>query len=106
MLAEDVQLELVGMTEKSGATDVGGYFNNYARLEDMRLERGEVDGRQAILALEQSDGRPVYVCSSVSAANGFGSSETTATRGKSSMKRSGPVRQKNREGDRSCPRRR
>ena len=60
MLAEDVQLELVGMTEKSGATDVGGYFNNYARLEGMRLEPGEVDGRPAILAREQPDGRPVY----------------------------------------------
>jgi RNA polymerase sigma-70 factor (ECF subfamily) len=60
MLAEDVQLELVGMAEKSGATDVGGYFNNYARLEGMRLEPGEVDGRPAILAREQPGGRPVY----------------------------------------------
>ena len=60
MLAEDVQLELVGMTEKSGATDVGGYFNNYARLENMRLEPGVVDGRPAILAREQPDGGPVY----------------------------------------------
>jgi RNA polymerase sigma-70 factor, ECF subfamily len=60
MLAEDVQLELVGMTEKSGAADVGGYFNNYARLEGMRLEPGVVDGRPAILAREQLEGRPVY----------------------------------------------
>jgi RNA polymerase sigma-70 factor (ECF subfamily) len=60
MLAEDVQLELVGMTEKSGATDVGSYFDNYARLEGMRLESGVVDGRRAILAREQPDGRPVY----------------------------------------------
>ena len=60
MLAEDVQLELVGMTEKSSATDVGGYFNNYARLDGMRLEVGVVDGRPAILARELPDGRPVY----------------------------------------------
>jgi RNA polymerase sigma-70 factor (ECF subfamily) len=60
MLAEDVQLELVGMTEKSGATDVGAYFGNYARLEGMRLELGEVDGRAAILARERPDGPPVY----------------------------------------------
>jgi RNA polymerase sigma-70 factor (ECF subfamily) len=60
MLAEDVQLELVGMTEKSGAADVGGYFNNYARLAGMRLEPGVVDGRPAILAREQPGAPPVY----------------------------------------------
>ena len=60
MLAEDVQLELVGMAEKSGATDVGAYFGNYARLEDMRLELGEVDDRPALLARELPDGPPVY----------------------------------------------
>jgi RNA polymerase sigma-70 factor (ECF subfamily) len=60
MLAEDVQLELVGMTEKSGATDVGGYFTNYSRLEHMSVQLGEVDGRPAILVLEQPAGRPVY----------------------------------------------
>jgi RNA polymerase sigma-70 factor (ECF subfamily) len=60
MLAEDVQLELVGMTEKRGATDVGAYFGNYARLEGMHLELGEVDGRAAILARESPAGRPAY----------------------------------------------
>jgi RNA polymerase sigma-70 factor (ECF subfamily) len=60
MLAEDVRLELVGMTEKSGAADVGGYFTNYARVAGMRLEPGVVDGRPAILAREQPEGRPVY----------------------------------------------
>jgi RNA polymerase sigma-70 factor (ECF subfamily) len=60
MLAEDVQLELVGMTDKSGASDVGAYFGNYARLEGMRLALGQVDGRPALLAREQPDGPPVY----------------------------------------------
>ncbi|MEO8259928.1 MAG: sigma-70 family RNA polymerase sigma factor [Acidobacteriota bacterium] len=60
MLAEDVQLELVGMTEKSGATDVGGYFSNYARLDHTRLQLGEVDGRPALLVLEQPAGPPGY----------------------------------------------
>jgi RNA polymerase sigma-70 factor (ECF subfamily) len=60
MLAEDVRLELVGKAEKSGATDVGGYFTNYERIAGMRLEIGAVDGRPAILAREQSDARPVY----------------------------------------------
>ena len=60
MLAEDVQLELVGMTERSGAADVGGYFDNYARLAGMRLTLGVVDGRPAILAREVPDGPPAY----------------------------------------------
>jgi RNA polymerase sigma-70 factor (ECF subfamily) len=60
MLAEDVRLELVGMTEKSGAADVGGYFTNYERLAAMRLATGVVDGRPALLAREQPDARPVY----------------------------------------------
>jgi RNA polymerase sigma-70 factor (ECF subfamily) len=60
MLAEDVRLELVGKTEKSGASEVGGYFGNYARVEGMRLALGVVDGRVALLASEEPGGRPVY----------------------------------------------
>jgi RNA polymerase sigma-70 factor, ECF subfamily len=60
MLAEDVRLELIGMAEKSGAADVGGYFTNYAKHAGLRLELGVVDGRPALLAREQPDGRPVY----------------------------------------------
>src|SRR5689334_9943872 len=60
MLADDVRLELVGMTEKSGAGDVGSYFTNYERLDGMRLEGGVVDGRPALLAREEPEGRPVY----------------------------------------------
>jgi RNA polymerase sigma-70 factor (ECF subfamily) len=60
MLAEDVRLELVGKTEKSGATEVGGYFTNYARFPHVRLESGVVDGRHALFVREQPDGRPAY----------------------------------------------
>jgi RNA polymerase sigma-70 factor, ECF subfamily len=60
VLAEDVRLELMGMAERSGAADVGGYFTNYARLPDIRLEPGVVDGRPAILARERPDHPPVY----------------------------------------------
>src|SRR5215831_11060667 len=60
MLAEDVRLELVGMTEKSGALDVGHYFGNYARIAGMRVEAGVVDGRPALLVREQPEGEPVY----------------------------------------------
>jgi RNA polymerase sigma-70 factor (ECF subfamily) len=60
MLAEDVRLELVGMAEKSGAVEVGGYFTNYERLAGLRLEAGVVDGRPAILVREQPDADAVY----------------------------------------------
>jgi RNA polymerase sigma-70 factor (ECF subfamily) len=60
MLAEDVQLELVGRAEKSGATDVGDYFGNYARVEPLRVELGRVDGRPALLMFEQQPGPPIY----------------------------------------------
>lgn len=60
MLAEDVRLELVGMSERSGAADVGGYFTNYSRHPGMRLELGVVDGRPALLAREQPDTQAVY----------------------------------------------
>jgi RNA polymerase sigma-70 factor (ECF subfamily) len=60
MLAEDVQLELVGLTEKSGATDVGAYFGNYAKIEGMRVEVGEVDGRPALLVHDRPGAAPIY----------------------------------------------
>ena len=60
MLAEDVQLELVAMADKRGATDVGGYFTNYSRLDGIRLTPGVVDGRQALLASETPGGPPAY----------------------------------------------
>jgi RNA polymerase sigma-70 factor (ECF subfamily) len=60
MLAEDVRLELIGMTEKSGAADVGGYFTNYARVAGLRLDPGVVDGQPAVLVSEPPDGRPAY----------------------------------------------
>jgi RNA polymerase sigma-70 factor (ECF subfamily) len=60
MLAEDVRLELVGMTEKSGAADVGAYFTNYERAAAVRLEFGVIDGTLGLLARERTDGAPVY----------------------------------------------
>jgi RNA polymerase sigma-70 factor (ECF subfamily) len=60
MLAEDVRLELVGMTEKSGAADVGTYFANYERAAAVRLELGVIDGALGLLARERTDGGPVY----------------------------------------------
>ncbi len=60
MLAEDVRLELVGMTEKSGAEEVGGYFSNYERLAAVRMGLGIVDGRVALLVRDHPDGEPAF----------------------------------------------
>ena len=61
MLAEDVRLELVGMTEKSGAADGGSYFANYARLAGMRLEPGWWMA-PAIPACARTAGRSPWYC--------------------------------------------
>jgi RNA polymerase sigma-70 factor (ECF subfamily) len=60
MLAEDVRLELVARTLRSGATEVGQYFDNYARLPSLRFVVGLVDDRLAILARESPDAPPAY----------------------------------------------
>jgi RNA polymerase sigma-70 factor (ECF subfamily) len=67
LLASDARLELVGRTSSLGATAVGKYFGNYARLDGWRVECGTVDGRAAILGFDhegaQSDamaGRPTF----------------------------------------------
>lgn len=60
LLGEDVRLDLVEKTERSGATDVGSYFDNYARLKGIRFEVGVVDGRLAILAHDHPGEPPSY----------------------------------------------
>lgn len=60
MLAEDVRLELVERVQRTGAADVGRYFDNYARLADIVFEVGVVDGRAALLARETPASPPTY----------------------------------------------
>ena len=60
LLAEDVRLELVDKTQRSGAADVGQYFENYLRLVDIHFAVGVVDGALAILAHERRDAPPCY----------------------------------------------
>ncbi len=60
MLAEDVRLELVDKVQRSGATDVGRYFDNYARVAGMTVQLGMVDQRPALLACETPGARPAY----------------------------------------------
>jgi len=50
MLAEEVRLELVNKSVlRRGRSEVGGYFDNYARLTDWQLVPGLVDRRPAVL---------------------------------------------------------
>ena len=60
MLAEDVRLDFVARMERSGAADVGGYFDHYARRTDLLFELGAVDDRLAIIALERHSAQPSY----------------------------------------------
>ena len=49
MLADEVRLELVNKRRLRGRSEVGGYFENYARLADWQLVPGLVDRRPAAL---------------------------------------------------------
>jgi RNA polymerase sigma-70 factor (ECF subfamily) len=62
MLADDVQLDLIGRARRSGAAEVGGYFHRYSGVDDWRLERGTVEGRDAVLVHDpqRPEDGPVY----------------------------------------------
>ena len=61
LLADDVQLELVGRARRTGAL-VGEYFSNYERKDDWRFHVGSVEGRPALVASDPTTGSddPVY----------------------------------------------
>jgi RNA polymerase sigma-70 factor, ECF subfamily len=48
MLAEDVRLELVSVTQRAGRDKVGVYFSNYEKLQDWTLVPGWLDGREVL----------------------------------------------------------
>jgi RNA polymerase sigma-70 factor, ECF subfamily len=52
MLADEVRLDLVNRTQRSGRAEVARYFSNYDRLENWRLALGLVDRRPAVLVLD------------------------------------------------------
>jgi RNA polymerase sigma-70 factor, ECF subfamily len=63
MLAEEVKLEVVGVTRLHGRKEVGSrYFYNYSRRRDWTLVPGLVDGRPAALVKDPADplGLPAY----------------------------------------------
>jgi RNA polymerase sigma-70 factor (ECF subfamily) len=55
MLADEVQLDLVARTRRSGRVDVGEYFTQYALRSDWRLAHGTVESRAAILVYDGHD---------------------------------------------------
>jgi RNA polymerase sigma factor (sigma-70 family) len=48
MLADDVQLDVVGRFTKRGRGEVGSYFGNYAKLPDWSVALGVLDGRNVL----------------------------------------------------------
>jgi RNA polymerase sigma-70 factor (ECF subfamily) len=61
MLVDDVKLELVSMTRRSGCDDVGVYFTNYSRLQGWRLVPGWLDGREVLAVFTAAGGvQPRY----------------------------------------------
>src|SRR5262245_8551245 len=49
LLLEDVKLDLVSQTMRTGRTDVSVYFTNYSRWMGWRVTPGWIDGREALI---------------------------------------------------------
>jgi RNA polymerase sigma factor (sigma-70 family) len=61
MLAEDVRLDLVSRSQRSGRREVSGYFTNYASHDDWHLVPAWLDGREVLAVFRSpSDARPSY----------------------------------------------
>jgi RNA polymerase sigma-70 factor (ECF subfamily) len=61
MLVDDVKLELVSLTRRSGRDGVGGYFTNYSRWHGWRFAPGWLDGREVLAVFTGAGGvQPRY----------------------------------------------
>ena len=61
MLSEDVRLDLLTRSQRSGRVEVGGYFANYDRLDDWRLAPAWLEGRETIAVFGDRPGpAPAY----------------------------------------------
>jgi RNA polymerase sigma-70 factor (ECF subfamily) len=61
MLAEDVRLDLVSRSRRTGRRDVSNYFTNYDRVRDWHLVPAWLDGREVIgVFRDRNDARPDY----------------------------------------------
>ena len=61
MLADDVRLDLVSRSTRSGKAQVSGYVSQYAAHEGWRLAPAWLDGREVVAAFRHPDDeRPGY----------------------------------------------
>jgi RNA polymerase sigma-70 factor, ECF subfamily len=62
LLARDVRLDVVGVSQSRGAKQVGCYFHRYSIVDDWSPRMGSVEGRPAILVFNTQDisGGPSY----------------------------------------------
>jgi RNA polymerase sigma-70 factor (ECF subfamily) len=62
LLAEDVRLDVIGVSQNRGALQVGGYFHRYSGIADWHVQLGRVEGRPAILVSDpqQPSAAPYY----------------------------------------------
>jgi RNA polymerase sigma-70 factor (ECF subfamily) len=61
LLADDVRLDLVSRSQRTGRRDVGGYVANYARFDDWHLVPARLDGREVVAAFcRERDLEPSY----------------------------------------------
>jgi RNA polymerase sigma factor (sigma-70 family) len=60
LLANDVRLDLVSKSQRSGRHDVSGYLSNYDSFHDWFLAPARLDGREVIAAFRERDGKPSY----------------------------------------------
>jgi RNA polymerase sigma-70 factor (ECF subfamily) len=62
LLAEDVQLDLVGHTRRAGAGSVGTYYSNYGHLPPFRVAHAHLEGRAGLaFYAAPADVEPAYV---------------------------------------------
>jgi RNA polymerase sigma-70 factor, ECF subfamily len=55
LLARDVRLDIVGISQSRGPRQVGCYFHNYSAADNWRPGVGSVEGRPAILVFDPQD---------------------------------------------------
>jgi len=60
MLADDVRLDLVSRTQRTGRREVGNYFTNYDKLVDWRFVPSWLDGREVIAVFFGPSDKPDY----------------------------------------------
>lgn len=60
LLADDVRLDLVSRSQRSGRRAVGGYVANYERFGNWYLVPARLDGRDVVAGFREGDERPSY----------------------------------------------